>query len=223
MGQAIGEVLAFGVGVALSPLAIVALVLMLVGPGGARPAWVFAGAWVGSLALVSALVLLLADGADASENRGPATWVSVLKIVVALLLVVFAVRQWRGREDRAEMEAPGWMRRLDSVTAAKAAGLAVVFAVKPKNLLLTIGAGVAVAQVGASAAGQAVALAVYVALGSAGLAIPLAVHVLLPRRGSDLLIGLRDWLVRANVTIIAVLSLVIAAKLLGDALVALTS
>jgi len=211
------------VGVALSPLAIVALVVMLVAPVGARPAWAFAGAWVLSLALVSAMVLLLADGADASENRAPATWVSVLKIAVALLLVLFAVRQWHGRERQAEAEAPGWMRQLDSITTTKAAGLAVIFAVKPKNLLLTIGAGVAVAQVGASAVGQAVAIAVYVFLGTTGLAIPLAVHVLRPARGGDLLIGLRDWMVRANVTIIAVLSLVIAAKLLGDALIALTS
>ena len=204
-------------------MAIVALVVMLVAPVGARPAWAFAGAWVLSLALVSAMVLLLADGADASENRAPATWVSVLKIAVALLLVLFAVRQWHGRERQAEAEAPGWMRQLDSITTTKAAGLAVIFAVKPKNLLLTIGAGVAVAQVGASAVGQAVAIAVYVFLGTTGLAIPLAVHVLRPARGGDLLIGLRDWMVRANVTIIAVLSLVIAAKLLGDALIALTS
>jgi hypothetical protein len=38
IGQAIGEVLACGVGVALSPLAIVAVVVMLVARGGALPA-----------------------------------------------------------------------------------------------------------------------------------------------------------------------------------------
>ena len=56
IGQAIGEVLAFGVGVALSPLAIVALVVMLVSPDGARAAWVFAGAWMLSLGLACAVV-----------------------------------------------------------------------------------------------------------------------------------------------------------------------
>ena len=34
---------------------------------------------------------------------------------------------------------------------------------------------------------------------------------------------LRDWMVRENATIIAVLSIVIAAKLLGDALVSLSA
>lgn len=116
------------------------------------------------------------------------------------------------------------MRKLDNVTAAKGRVLAVLFnVVKPKNLLLSIGAGVAAAQVGASAAGQGVALGMFVALGTVGLAIPLGVQVLMPGRGEDLLIGVRDWMARENATIIAVLSLVIAAKLLGDAIVSLTS
>jgi Sap, sulfolipid-1-addressing protein len=225
MGKAIGEVLAFGVGVALSPLAIVAVVVMLVAPGGVRPAWVFAGVWMLSLALACTLVLLLADGADASANGAPASWVNVVKTVMGVLLVLFAVQQSRGHErGDADAEAPAWMRQLDDIAMAKAAGLAVLFAVvKPKNLLLTIGAGVAVAQVGARAAGQASAVCVFVVLGTAGLGIPLAIHVLMPERGRGLLIGLRDWMVRENATIIAVLCLVIAAKLLGDALSALTS
>ena len=39
----------------------------------------------------------------------------------------------------------------------------------------------------------------------------------MPRRGNAVLVGLRDWMVSENATIIIVLSLVIAAKLLGDA------
>ncbi|MGN6171155.1 MAG: GAP family protein [Solirubrobacteraceae bacterium] len=225
IGQAIAEVLAFGVGVALSPLAIVAVVVMLVSRGGARPAWAFAGAWVLSLVVVSTVVLLVADGADASTNGASASWVGVVKIVVGLLLVLFGVRQWRGRGGGGtDAAAPGWMRKLDNVTAARAAGLAGAFnVVKPKNLLLTIGAGVAIAQVGASATGQGSAIRVFVLLGTVGLAIPLAIHVLMPSRGRGLLIEVRDWMVRENATIIAVLSLVIAAKLLGDALVSLST
>jgi len=223
IGQAIGEVLAFGVGVALSPLAIVALVVMLVARGGTRPAWAFAGTWVLSLTLVASLVLLLADGADASASGAPATWVSIVKIVVGLLLVLFGVRRWGERVSGDETEAPNWMRKLDDVKMAKAAGLAALFVVKPKNLLLTIGAGIAVAQLGASPAAQVVGVAAFVALGTVGLAIPLAIQLLMPHRGRDLLIRLRDWMVRENATIIAVLCLVIAAKLLGDALISLTS
>lgn len=225
MGQAIGEVLVFGVGVALSPLATVALVVMLVSPSGARPGWAFAAGWVLSLGVVSTVVLLVADGADASTNGAPATWVSVIKIVVGLLLVLFGMRRWRGRTDReTEPATPGWMRHLHNVTVARATGLAAAFnVVKPKNLLLTIAGMVAVAQVGANPAGQATAVCAFVLLGTVGLGIPLAIHVMMGERGRDLLTELRDWMVRENAAIIAVLSLVIAAKLLGDAVISLTS
>jgi len=225
MGEAIGQILVFGVGVAFSPLAIVALVVMLVPPGGARPAGAFAAAWVLSLAVVSTAVLLMADGADASANGAPATWVSVVKIAVGLLLVFFGVRRWRGHNDREpEAATPRWISHLGNVTVARAAGLAAAFnVVKPKNLLLTVGAGLSVAQVGATAAGQAAAICVFVLLGSTGLTLPLAIHVVMGSRGRDLLIELRDWMVRENAAIIAVLSILIAAKLFGDALSSLTS
>jgi hypothetical protein len=115
-----------------------------------------------SLTLASTLVLLLADGADASATGEPATWVSIVKIVVGVLLVLFGVRSWGERvSGEAETEAPGWMRKLDNVTTAKAAGFAVLFVVKPKNLLLTIGAGIAVAQVGVILAAQVVGVAAF--------------------------------------------------------------
>ena len=222
-GHAIGEVLAFGVGVALSPLAVVAVVVMLVAPGGAQTAWAFVAGWVISLSLVSTAVLLLADGGDASTSGEPATWVSAVKIVLGVLLVLFALRQWRGRGE-AENEAPAWMRKLDNMTVAKAFGLAALFnVVKPKNLLLAIGAGVAVAQVGASSTGQTVGIAAFVTIATAGPGIPLAIHVAMPKRGRGVLLALRDWMVRENAIIIAVVSLIIAAKLIGDALVALAS
>ena len=221
-GQAIGEVLALGVGVALSPLAVVALVILLVRTDGAGPGWAFGAAWLVVLAAGSAVVVVLADDVDATGDTGPATWVSVVKVLVAVLLVGFAVRQWRGRDDAADGGGtPGWMRRLEGIGAPGAAGVGALFAAKPKNLLLTIAAGVVVAQVGASRPQEAIALAIFVLLASAGLAVPVAIRVGLRARGTAVLAALRDWMVEANTTIIAVVSLVIAAKLLGDALVAL--
>ena len=68
MSQAIGEVLAFGIGVALSPLAVIAVVLMLVAPGGRMGATVFVASWAMSLGAVATVALLLADGANAQPG-----------------------------------------------------------------------------------------------------------------------------------------------------------
>ncbi len=223
MGEAIGQVLALGVGVAVSPLAVVAVVVMLdVQPGRAGAA-AFLAAWAAGLATVGTLALLLADGADARDGGAPATWVSALKIVLALLLIVVAVRQWRARPAADEQpELPGWISRLDGITPVRAAGLALLFAcVKPKNLLLTIGAALAIAQTGASPAAQAGALAVFVLLGSLAPGVPVAIHVVMRERGAGTLAAMRGWMERENTTIIVVLCLVLAAKLAGDGISAL--
>ena len=225
MGQAIGQVLAFGVGVALSPLAIIAVVLMLAGPKGRVNGLAFLAGWVLGLAVVGTLVLIAADGADASDNGAPANWVSILKIGLGVLLLLVAVRKWRGRpHGDAEPELPAWMKRLDTITPPKAARLAVLLsAVKPKNLLLTVAAALAIAQTGVSTGEEAVAFAVFLLLATLGPGIPVAIHVLMRDRGPDILMRMRGWMVSENATIMAVLCLVIAAKLIGDATSSLAS
>ena len=217
MGHAIGEVLALGIGVALSPLAIIAVVLMLAAPRGRSSALAFLAAWVLALAGVGTAALLVADVADA-DSGGAATWVAIVKGVIGVLLLGVAARQLRGRKDGAEDELPGWMSQLDGITPARSAGLAVLFAaVKPKNLLLSVAAGVAVAQTGAAPAGQAVALGVFVLLGALAPGVPVGIHTLMRERGPAILAATREWMLRENDTIIAVLCLVLGLKLIGDA------
>ena len=109
MGQAIGQVLSFGVGVAISPVPIIAVVLMLATPKGRVNGPAFLLGWVAGLAVLGTIVLLVASGASASKQGTPATWVSILKIVLGALLWLLAVRQWRGRPhgDEAGRSFPG--------------------------------------------------------------------------------------------------------------------
>ncbi len=219
MGQAIGQVIPFGIGVAVSPLAIIAVVLMLAAPGGRVTGGVFLAAWALGLAVVGTLVLLVADVAHADDSGSPAEWVSFVKVALGALLLLIAAQQWRGRPGGdAEPELPAWLQKVDALAPGKAAGLAVVLAVvKPKNLLLTIGAAVAVAQTGERSGAQAVALGVFVFLGSLGPGIPVGIALLMRDRAGEILGRARAWMVRENATIVAVLCLAIAAKLIVDA------
>lgn len=221
MSQAIGEVIAFGVGVALSPTAVIAVVLMLVVPGGRLRASVFVGTWALSLAAVATLALLLADGANARQDGAPAGWAIAVQIGLGFLLLAVALWQWRRRGDGdTAAELPAWMRKVDGLTTPKAAGTAMFLAAgKPKNLLLTVGAAIAVAELGVSAGAQAGALVSFVLIGTLALGIPLAISLLMPQRGPVVLASTRSWMVRENATIVVVLCLVFAAKLLGDALI----
>jgi len=96
-------------------------------------------------------------------------------------------------------------------------------AVNPKNLLLTVGAGAAIAQTGAGAGGQAAALAVFVLLATVGVALPVAIYYLMSDRATEILGDVREWMALENATIMAVICLIIGAKLIGDAISALAS
>jgi threonine/homoserine/homoserine lactone efflux protein len=218
MGAAIGQVLSFGVGVSLSPIPIVGVVLMLGTPRARANGLCFLAGWIGGLAVVGTVVLLVSSGAEASEGGQPADWVNVLTIVLGVLLLAVAVKQWRGRPRAGDTAAmPKWMQTIDTFSAAKAGGLGILLsAVNPKNLLLVVGAAAAIAQTGASAGNQAVALAVFVVIGTIGPGAPVAIYLAMGDRSKRLLAELRDWMSVNNGAIMAVICLVIAAKLIGS-------
>ena len=225
MGQAIGQVLTFGVGVALSPIPIIAVVLMLATPDGRVNGPAFIAGWIVGLAVAGTILLLAASGGEASSGGAPADWVSVVKLALGVLLLLLAARQWQARpHGDAEPQLPAWMKTIDTFKAPKAAGMAVLLsALNPKNLILVAGAAAAIAQTGASSGDQAVALAVFVLLGTLGPGIPVAIYFLMRDRAAQILDGLRGWMARENTTIMAVLCLIIGAKLIGDAISALAS
>jgi threonine/homoserine/homoserine lactone efflux protein len=223
MGEAIGAILPLAVGVTLSPIPIIAVVLMLATPRGRANGGAFILGWIVGLAAAGTVVLLVSGGAGASEGGSPATWVSVVKLVLGVGLVVLAVQQWRGRpRGDATPALPAWMHTIDSFTPVKSLGLGVLLsAANPKNLLITIGAAAAIAQTGTSAGGEAVALAVFVVLGTIGPGVPLAIVLVMGARSRALLDGLRAWMAAHNSAIMAVLLVVIGAKLIGDGIAGL--
>jgi threonine/homoserine/homoserine lactone efflux protein len=220
MGEAIGQVLSFGIGVSLSPIPVIAVVLMLATPRGGRNGPAFLLGWVVGLGVAGTIVLLASSGADASDDGAPATWASILKLVLGLALVALAVKQWRGRpRGDAEPELPSWMSTIDAFTPVRSLAMGVALsAVNPKNLIMIAGAASAIASTGSSSGDQAVALAVFVLVGTLGPGAPVAIFFLLGDRAHAVLDDLKTWMVRENATIMAVLCLVIGAKLVGDAI-----
>jgi threonine/homoserine/homoserine lactone efflux protein len=216
--DAIGQVLSLGLGVALSPVPIIAVVLMLATPRGRVNGPAFLVGWVAGLAVVGTVVLLASSGADASDDGEPATWVAWVKMGLGALLLLVALHQWRGRPAATEeAQLPAWMQTINRFTPWRSAGMAALLAgINPKNLLLILGAGAAIAQTGASAGSQAVGLAVFVALGTLGPGIPVGIYFTMGERAPDLLNRLKGWLALHNTAIMAVLCGVIGLKLLGD-------
>jgi threonine/homoserine/homoserine lactone efflux protein len=225
MGQAIGSTLPLAVGVALSPVPIIAVVLMLTSRRARSNGPAFVIGWLIGLAVIGAIVLSVAGPAGASKSGSPATWVSWVKIVLGAGLLLVAVRQFRGRpKDGDEAALPKWMASIDSMKPLPVLGLAALLGgVNPKNLLLAVSAGASIAQTGISGADQAIAYAVFALIGTIGVGAPVVLYFALGERSASMLATLKDWMGRHNAVIMAVLCLVIGVKLIGDAIGGLTS
>jgi threonine/homoserine/homoserine lactone efflux protein len=148
MGATIGELLPLAVGVAVSPIPIIATILMLLAPHARAASAGFAAGWLVGIVIVVTVVAVVAASADLGGTADdPSTGASWVKLVIGVLLVLLAGRQWskRPRGDQPG-SMPTWMTAIDSMTVGKAAGLGFLLAaVNPKNLLLCLSAGVTLA------------------------------------------------------------------------------
>jgi hypothetical protein len=223
MGEAIGGSLPLAVGIALSPIPIIAVVLMLTSRKAKVNGPAFVLGWLLGLGVVGAIVLSLAGPAGASTSGSPATWVSWLKLVLGILLLLVALRQFRSRphgDEQAQM--PKWMATIDKTTPVAAFGLAAVLSgANPKNLLLAVGGAATIAQTGISGGQQAVAYLIFALIGTLGVGVPVGIYFVMGARSAELLAGLKNWMSQHNAVIMSVLCLVIGTKLVGDAIGAL--
>lgn len=214
----IGDLLPSALAVALSPIPIIAVVLVLGSPraGSAGPA--FALGWIGGLLTVSVLVVLLVGARSDPDTEDPG--ISWLQIAIGVMFLAMAAKQWTKRpKDGEPAEMPGWMATVDTVTPARAAMLgAALSAANPKNLALTLAAAASIAEAGLDGADKAIAVAAFVVVGSATVAGAVLAYLLDAERTAAPLATVRRFMSDNNAVIMMVVLLLLGAKLLGDGL-----
>jgi Sap-like sulfolipid-1-addressing protein len=220
VGPVIGDLLPLALGVAISPVPMIAVILMLLSPRARATSLGFLVGWVAGVAVVVTVVALVVDPVGAGDDGEPSTLVSVLKLVLGLAAVGLAVKQWRGRPTGgAHGELPGWMASIDKMTPVRALGLAAVLAgVNPKNLTLCLAAGVTVGGADLSVGDASVALVVFVVIASSTVAVPVLGYLVAQRRMAQPLEELRAWLTDNNAVVMSVLLLVIGVVIVGKGL-----
>jgi hypothetical protein len=225
LGGAIGELLPSAVGVAISPIPIIAAVLMLMSARARQTAPAFAAGWLAGLVVVGAIVLLVANPADVSGGGSGSTVVGWVKVVLGLLFLVMAAGQWRRRPRAGDQAAmPGWMRAIDTMPAGRAFALAAALAaVNPKNLALTLAGALSIAQAGLSTGQSVVALAVFVVVAGCSVAGPVVGYLLFRERVEQPLLHAKDWLARENATVMFVVLLVLGVVVLGKGIGVVTA
>ena len=223
MGEVIGDLLPVALGVAISPVPIIAVILMLLAPHATAASVAFLVGWVVGITVVVVVVTLVVDPVDESDAGGSSTFVSVLKIVLGGAAVVLGAQQWRSRpRPGQEPVMPKWMSAIDTISPAKALGLgALLSGVNPKNLALCMAGGVTIGAGGLTSGETAVAVGVFVLVGSCSVAIPVVGYLVAQQRMQGPLDELREWLTLHNSAVMAVLLLVIGVVIIGNGLAGL--
>jgi hypothetical protein len=223
-GQGISEVLTFAIGVAISPVPIIAVILMLFSRRASVNGPVFLLGWVLALAVVGGVAYVLADQSDPTSSGSASDTISWGKIVLGVLFLGMARRQWAGRPaPGSEPEMPGWMAGVDSLSPVKAFGLGVALAgINPKNLVLTLGAATGLAQLGLPTGDAVVSLAVFVVLGSLSIAVPVIYRLAGGEHAKAALDNLKTWLGTHDAAVMTVLFLVFGVDLIAKGLPPIT-
>jgi hypothetical protein len=220
MGKAVGDTLPLALGVAISPVPVIAVILMLLSPRATGSGLGFLVGWVVGVVLVVTVVALLVGPAGSADPSGPSTTVSVVKALLGLVAVALAWHEWRGRPRPGHPASlPAWMSAIDSMTPVRATGLAALLAaVNPKNLTLCLAAGVSIGGAGLSTTDSVVVIAVFTVVASSTVAVPVIGYVAARDRMAKPLDDLRDWLTDNNATVMSLLLVVIGVVLLGQGL-----
>ncbi len=209
VGDALVSSLTYAVGIAASPIPIVAVILMLFSARPRLNSAVFTSTWVLGIATIVVVASVVPGlGADA-ESRG--TGRGILRLALGVVFLLLAVRNWRRRPaEGEEPSTPGWLNPEGGVGLRAAVGLGLLLSVaNPKDLALAASGGAAI---GADdlAVGQALlAIVVFTVVAVSTVVLPVLVFLVVGARAEDTFDRLKGWLLRHNAAVLAVIWLVL--------------
>jgi threonine/homoserine/homoserine lactone efflux protein len=217
MGAAIGQTLPLALGIAISPIPIIAAILMLLSPRARATSVGFLLGWVIGIVVAVTVFTLLSSIIPASDPDASKPIQGVIQIVLGVLLLLVALNQWRKRpKDGEEPVMPKWMQAIDKVSFPVAAGLGFLLsALNPKNLLMAVSAGVTIGSAKLAAGEVVLTIAIFTVIAASTVLVPVVAYLVAADRLRGPLDAMRVWLTRENAVIMAILLLVIGVQLIG--------
>ncbi len=210
------EVLPAALGVAASPVPIVAVILLLGRPLARGPGRAFALGWVVALAVLTAILVASAGEEGTTTTSGP--FGPGPQVVVGAALVALAGWQWLSRPRAGESPLPArWLEVVDRLGVVRSTALGIALCcVNPKNLALTAAVGSSIGHSGRGGVGTLALAVVFVVVGSASVAGPALWYSLAPGRATRPLQALRRLLDAHGAAVTVAVAALVGARLLGE-------
>lgn len=212
------NLLLLGLATTISPLFVIAAVVMMSESEKVRTSWAAAFGWMTSIG-VSCLAIVLVGGAVHGSGSPHRThwWLGAIDLGLGLVLAYFAAREFRRSRSETARELPQWMNRVGTMSVVTAFGLGLFL---PANVL-AYAAGNEIAQQHMTGAGRWLAIAAYVAIGSLIEFGPVLWFTLRPSSRERVGPRWNSWLTAHWQEVLAVLFTVLSLFLLVKGFVAL--
>ena len=217
MGPVIGEMLPLALGIAISPTPVVATIIMLLSPKGKGTSIGFLIGWVGGIALMTSVFALLSSLLPNARPQNPTYTVGFVEIGLGLLLIALAVRQWLRRPRPGDdAPLPRWVKAIDSLTFWRGLAIGFVYsAFRPKNLAISLAAGVVIGSAGLEVLPAVLATAIFTVVAASTIAAPVVAYFGGRHRVTSTLEETREWLLRNVGTITSVALLFLGIVVFG--------
>jgi len=206
------DLVIIGLVITLSPLTLVAFILLLAAKGGIWKGLAFILGWMACLVAVIAAVLLTTGGNPPRQHTAPSTAVLVVKALLGILLIWIGIR--RRRRRGLPRKPPTWMGWLDRMSPWAAVGFGAFM--QPWSLV-AIGAATVV-QAKLSTVGDWLALVVFCLLATSSFLVMELYAVLSPEAAAARLGRIRTWIDGHMDQAIILVSLALGGLLLADSI-----
>ena len=223
MNGALGAILPLAIAVTISPIPVIAEILLLFTKKPVPNAGAYLAGFILGVGGILGILVAVAGALNLTAGSGPSKGAGIVELVLGLLLLAASVRSFRSRPKQGEAApTPKWMDGIAGFAPARSLATgAVIGAANPKNLIVGLAAAVTIASASLPAGHQVVAVVVYVVIAVLGVAAPLAVMLALGAKAQPILDSWKAWLSQNNATVMAVLFLVFAVVLIGKGIAAL--
>lgn len=218
MLQALGHLLPLAVAVALSSVPIMATILILLSPNKRRSSVPFLIGWVLGIAAVVTVFTAIAQAVPTPPPKQPQIVLAIGEMVIGLALVALAVVRWRRAVGRPASGEPKWLRAVQSFGVWASLGFAFVLNLRPKAILLSMAAGLALRGDELSIADTAVAIGIYTLVSASTVAVPIVWTLVAPVKATRWLRNAHVWIVKNNRIVTIVIMLMIGVVIFGDGL-----
>ncbi|WP_348789849.1 GAP family protein [Leifsonia sp. NPDC080035] len=224
-------------GILLSPLALMALIAVLVSDRSRANGIAFALAWLAGIVIALAAFFALFGALQLRSARHPPLWVPIVQLVIGAVLVLGAVIVYRRGKARIALMAmassprevaaaapqlPGWLQQVASFRPGRTFLLGLgLFVLNPVDVSCAIIAALEARQAAVTTEAAVVVLTVFALIASLSIVAPVLVVVVRGKAAEPFLLRTRGWVAGNTHVLNAALLLVIGALQLQKGLTGL--